>query len=87
MAPFIGRSMRRPENELFPTDRGIDADDVNVPGQARAYVIRPSYAHAVIDRIDTASALAVPRVLGIYICSDIADLGGLPCAIRSDQSA
>ncbi len=57
-------------------------EDVNVPGQAIAQVVRSPHAHAAIGRIDTGVARAMPSVLGIYTYKDIAGLGDLPCATR-----
>src|SRR3954469_15983479 len=82
MAPFIGQSTRRLEDVRFLTGRGSFVDDVNDAGQAWASVVRSPYAHAVIERIDTASAQAMPGVVGIYTYADIADLGVLPCATQ-----
>jgi aerobic carbon-monoxide dehydrogenase large subunit len=82
MAPFIGQSTRRLEDERFLTGTGRFVDDVNVAGQAWAHVVRSPHAHATIDRIDTAAARAMPGVLGIYTHQDIADLGLLPCATQ-----
>src|ERR1700712_16233 len=82
MAPFIGQSVRRLEDDRFLTGRGVFVDDVNDAGQAWAHVVRSPHAHATIDRIDTAAALAMPGVLGIYTYHDIADLGLLPCATQ-----
>ena len=74
---FIGQSTRRLEDQRFLTGRGVFVDDVNDEGQARAHVVRSPHAHATIDRIDTAAALAVPGVLGVYTYADIAGLGVL----------
>jgi carbon-monoxide dehydrogenase large subunit len=82
MAPFIGQSTRRLEDARFLTGRGVFVDDVNVPGQAWAYVVRSPHAHAVINRIDTTAARAMPAVLCIYTYDDIAGLGSLPCATK-----
>ncbi len=49
-------------------------------GQAWGHVLRSPHAHAVIERIDTAAALAVPGVLCVLTHADIAGLGHLPCA-------
>lgn len=80
MAPFIGQSVRREEDARFLTGSGVFVDDINVPGQVWAHVVRSPHAHAVIDAIDTAAARAVPGVLGVYTYADIAGLGHLPCA-------
>ncbi len=82
MAPFIGRSIRRTEDSRFLTGRAVFVDDVNRPGQAWAHVVRSPHAHAVIERIDTETARALPGVLGIYTYNDIAGLGLLPCATQ-----
>ncbi|WP_428486816.1 xanthine dehydrogenase family protein molybdopterin-binding subunit [Rhodopila sp.] len=82
MAPFIGQSTRRLEDHRFLTGRGLFVDDVNDSGQVWAHVVRSPHAHALIDRIDTASARVAPSVLGIYTHDDIADLGHLPCATQ-----
>ena len=73
---FIGQSTRRVEDERFLTGRGVFVDDVNVPGQMFAYVVRSPHAHAVIERIDTSGVTDA----SVFTYADIADLGFLPCA-------
>ncbi|HEX3993365.1 MAG TPA: molybdopterin cofactor-binding domain-containing protein, partial [Acetobacteraceae bacterium] len=70
---FIGQSTRRAEDARFLTGRGTFVDDVNVPGQLYAYVVRSPHAHAVIERIDTGGGL-------VFTYKDITDLGLMPCA-------
>src|SRR5689334_3434824 len=82
MAPFIGQSTRRLEDARFLTGRGTFVDDVNDAGQGWASVIRSPYAHAVIERIDTAAARTMPGVVGVYTHGDMANLGDLPCATQ-----
>ena len=77
---FIGQSARRFEDVRFLTGRAVFVEDVNVPGQAWAYVVRSPHAHAAINRMDLTAARAAPGVLGVYVHADIADLGLLPCA-------
>ena len=79
---FIGQSFRRLEDLRLLTGRGLFVDDVNDPGQAWAHVVRSPHAHAVIDRIDTQVAQAMPGVIGIYTYQSIADLGPMPCATQ-----
>lgn len=79
---FIGQSVRRVEDTRFLTGTGRFIDDINEPGQAWACVVRSPYAHAALGKIDTASARAVPGVLGVYTYADIAGLGLLPCATK-----
>lgn len=79
---FIGQSTRRFEDVRFLTGSGRFVEDVDLPGQAWAHVVRSPHAHAVIDRIDMAEARAAEGVLGIFTAEDIADLGHLPCATQ-----
>ena len=79
---FIGQSTRRFEDTRFLTGQGRFVEDVNEPGQAWAHVVRSPHAHAVITRIETATARAAPGVLAVYTHDDIADLGHLPCGAQ-----
>src|SRR5262245_53401915 len=60
---FMGASVRRLEDRRFVTGTGTFIDDVNLPGQAYAAVLRSPHAHARINGIDTAQARAAPGVL------------------------
>ena len=45
-----------------------------------AYILRSPYAHAKINRIDTAAAKAHPGVLAVFVGSDIPEsIAGVPC--------
>jgi carbon-monoxide dehydrogenase large subunit len=56
-------------------------DDVNLPGQAYAVLIRSPHAHAKIVKIDVAAARATPGVVAIYTGADYAADGlGMPKA-------
>jgi carbon-monoxide dehydrogenase large subunit len=73
---FIGQSARRVEDERFLTGRGIFVEDVNLPGQLFAHVVRSPHAHAMIERIDSSAVTGA----SVFTYADIADLGLLPCA-------
>jgi carbon-monoxide dehydrogenase large subunit len=60
---FMGTSVRRLEDGRFITGAGTFIDDVNLPGQAYAAVLRSPHAHAHINAIDATQARAVPGVL------------------------
>src|ERR1051325_9962706 len=66
----IGRPVRRREDLRLLTGAGRYSDDVNLPGQAYAVMLRSPYAHAVIRRIDTEAALAAPGVLAVLTGED-----------------
>src|SRR6202790_3066949 len=77
----IGRSLRRLEDPRFLTGQGRYVDDIDLPGQLHAVVLRSPYGHAAIEGIDTASARAMPGVRGVFTATDLdADgVGKLPC--------
>lgn len=80
-ATGIGASVKRTEDIRFITGKGHYVDDINRPGQAHAYFLRSPHAHATIDRIDAAAALAAPGVVAVFTGDDIAadKVGGLIC--------
>jgi carbon-monoxide dehydrogenase large subunit len=77
----VGRSLRRLEDPRFLTGHGRYVDDIGVPGQLYAVVLRSPHGHAAIDGIDTAAARAMPGVRGVFTAADLeADgIGPLPC--------
>lgn len=78
-AGFIGQSILRLEDHRFLTGQGRYLDDISLPGQVWAKVVRSPHAHAEIRRIDTTEATQSPGVLGVYTGRDVASLGPLPC--------
>jgi carbon-monoxide dehydrogenase large subunit len=56
-------SVRRLEDGRFVTGTGTFIDDVNLPGQAYAAILRSPHAHARIERIDASAARQAPGVL------------------------
>ena len=61
----IGQSVRRREDLRFVTGQGNYTDDLNLPGQVYAAMVRSPHAHAVIRSIDTKEAQAVSGVLAV----------------------
>jgi carbon-monoxide dehydrogenase large subunit len=76
----IGQPVPRSEDPVLLRGEGHYADDVSLPGQAYAVIVRSPYAHGVIRRIDTASARARPGVLAVYTAAELAagGIGPLP---------
>ena len=60
---FIGRPVRRAEDERLITGKGRFSDDFKLDHQAYAAMVRSPHAHARIRAIDAAPALALPGVL------------------------
>jgi aerobic carbon-monoxide dehydrogenase large subunit len=77
----IGQPVRRVEDVRFITGEGAFTDDLNLPGQAIAYMLRSPYGHARIKSMDTTDAMASPGVVGIITGADLAadSVGPLPC--------
>lgn len=67
----IGQSVSRFEDPRLLRGRGRFVDDINLPGQAYAVLLRSPHAHAVIRSIDTGAARAAPGVLAVYTGEDV----------------
>lgn len=80
MDALIGRPVPRQEDERLLTGRGCFTDDVNLPGQAYAAMVRSPHPHARIVSYDTAAASARPGVIVVLTGTDFhADgLGRIP---------
>src|SRR6516225_3870841 len=78
----IGKPVRRLEDSRFLTGAGNYADDVSLPGQAYAYVVRSPHAHARIAGIDAGPAAGMPGVLAVLTGSDVAQDGLQPIPQR-----
>ncbi|HJV54766.1 MAG TPA: xanthine dehydrogenase family protein, partial [Methylomirabilota bacterium] len=76
----IGQSVRRLEDPRLLQGLGRYSDDVDVPRQAHAVVIRSPHAHACIRGIAADTARKAPGVLAVLTGEDLAadGLGNLP---------
>src|SRR5437588_10820398 len=72
----IGQPVPRSEDPVLLRGEGHYADDVSLPGQTYAVMVRSGYAHGLIRRIDTAVARAMPGVLGVYTAAEL-ETGGI----------
>ena len=75
------QSPPRVEDERFLTGRGRYVDDLSLPGQLYAQLLRSPHGHAAIEGIETAAARASPGVRGVFTEADLRadDIGTLPC--------
>ncbi len=71
----IGQPVKRFEDRRLLAGFGRFQHDVNLPGQAYAVVLRSPHAHAEINRIDLAAALAAPGVQLILTGDDLVQAG------------
>jgi carbon-monoxide dehydrogenase large subunit len=67
----VGRPVKRLEDPLLVTGRDPYVNDVRLAGAATAAFVRSPHAHAVIRRIDTARARALPGVLAVLTGADV----------------
>jgi carbon-monoxide dehydrogenase large subunit len=68
----IGQSVSRFEDARLLRGGGGFIDDMNMPGQAYAYILRSPHAHARIVVCDLAAAKAMPGIFGIFTEADLA---------------
>jgi len=52
------------------TGQGCFTDDLSLPGQVHAAVVRSPHAHAIIRSVDKAAALALPGVIAVLTGKD-----------------
>jgi aerobic carbon-monoxide dehydrogenase large subunit len=76
----VGQSVRRVEDARLLRGLGRYSDDVDLPRQVYAVLVRSPHAHARIVGIDARTALASGGVLGVLTGADVAadGLGDLP---------
>jgi aerobic carbon-monoxide dehydrogenase large subunit len=76
MGPFgVGQSVKRFEDVRLLRGGGRFHDDVNLPRQAHALVVRSVHAHARILSIDVSAAQRAPGVLAVYTGDDLGQAG------------
>jgi len=66
----FGQPVLRQEDARLLVGEGCYSDDVNVPGQAYAHVVRSPHARARILRVDTTTARATPGVIAVLTGQD-----------------
>ena len=67
----IGEPVRRKEDLRLITGKGCFSDDVNLPRQVYAVMVRSPHGHARILAIDIQHALASPGVLAVLTARDM----------------
>ena len=66
----IGQAVVRKEDRRLVTGAGCFSDDVNLEGQAYAFMLRSPHAHARVRGIDSAQALRSPGVIAVLTGQD-----------------
>ena len=67
--------LKRKEDARFIRGKGTYLDDIRLPGMLHAAILRSPFAHAKINSIDTAAALAAPNVAAVITAKDLETLG------------
>jgi len=73
----VGQPARRSEDPKLVRGEGCYADDITLPGQAYAVMVRSTIAHGTIHNIDTAAAKATSGVLAVFTAVDLRGYGPL----------
>ena len=84
METYIGKSVKRREDNRFLKGAGKYTDDIKLPGMTQAAFVRSPYAHAKIVSVDTSAAQNAEGVVAIYTGSDACGAFGVPCGWQVD---
>jgi aerobic carbon-monoxide dehydrogenase large subunit len=79
----VGQPVPRKEDPTLVRGEGRYTDDIDLPGQAHAVIVRSRHGHGVIRGIATSAAKAMAGVLAVYTGSDLeaAGYGTLKCIV------
>jgi len=77
----IGQPVPRSEDPRLLRGQGRYTDDLKLPNQAYAVMVRSRVAHGVLKGIDAAEARAMPGVLGVYTAADLTAFGTMKCLL------
>ena len=71
-ATGVGAPVRRREDFRLLRGQGEYSDDINLPGQVHAAMVRSPHAHASLDGVDAAAAAGMAGVLAVLTGDDYA---------------
>jgi carbon-monoxide dehydrogenase large subunit len=77
----IGQPAKRKEDGQLLRGQGRYTDDINLPNQAYAFILRSTIAHGRIKSIDITAAKAMKGVLAIYTGEDLKQYGTIQSAL------
>src|SRR3990172_8099940 len=70
-SPYIGRPMKRVEDQRLITGQGHYVDDLKLPGQAHLVFVRSPYAHARISSLNVEAARKAPGVIAVVTAKEL----------------
>lgn len=68
---ILGHAVLRREDPGILRGETRYVDDLHVEGSAHIVFVRSTVAHAVVESVDTADALAMPGVVAVYTAADL----------------
>jgi carbon-monoxide dehydrogenase large subunit len=71
----VGQPLRRMEDPVLVRGAGAFTDDINLPNQAYAVMVRSALAHGAIRGIDTSAAKSMPGVLMVVTGAELQAAG------------
>ena len=83
----VGQPVSRKEDPTLLRGEGRYSDDINLPGQLHAMMVRSRVAHGHLRGVDIAEASTMPHVRGIYTAADLkaAGIGNMPAASAKNR--
>src|SRR2546430_10102455 len=82
MSPYIGRRLRRVEDERLITGKGRFAGDIKLDGLLHAAFCRSVLPHAHIQAIDATAARDMPGVVAVWTADDLPEVAD---GLRSEE--
>ena len=76
MTPYIGRRMRRVEDERLITGRGRYAGDIKLENLVHVAFCRSAVPHARIQGIDSSAARSQPGVIAVWTADELPEVAG-----------
>jgi carbon-monoxide dehydrogenase large subunit len=76
-SPFVGRRLRRTEDDRLVRGAGRYLADIHLPDALHAAIVRSRYADAAIRGIDVSAALATEGVVAVFTGKDLEGKVGL----------
>jgi aerobic carbon-monoxide dehydrogenase large subunit len=78
----VGQAIKRFEDARLLRGGGRFHDDVNLPGQTHAVIVRSTHAHARIRGIDATKARRAAGVVAVFTGADVAELGTMTMTLK-----
>src|SRR6516164_2809522 len=78
----VGQPVPRKEDPVLLRGEGRYTDDLNLPGQLHAIIVRSRVAHGVLRGIDAAAVRGMPGVRGVYVAADLKGAGIKPMQVN-----